>query len=42
GSGTSVQDVNLLLKLFDEMKIMMNQMTNMSKGKKKGFKLHFM
>jgi signal recognition particle GTPase len=30
------------LKQFDEMKKMMKQMTNMSKGKKKGFKLPFM
>lgn len=36
GSGTSVQEVNRLLKQFDEMKKMMKQMTNMSKGKKKG------
>ncbi|MDR4434083.1 signal recognition particle protein [Bacillus tequilensis] len=42
GSGTSVQEVNRLLKQFDEMKKMMKQMTNMSKGKKKGFKLPFM
>lgn len=35
GSGTSVQEVNRLLKQFDEMKKMMKQMTNMSKGKKK-------
>ncbi|PHI49216.1 signal recognition particle protein [Bacillus halotolerans] len=41
GSGTSVQEVNRLLKQFDEMKKMMKQMTNMSKGKKKGFKLPF-
>ncbi|MGG3640672.1 signal recognition particle protein [Bacillus gobiensis] len=42
GSGTSVQEVNRLLKQFEEMKKMMKQMTNMSKGKKKGFKLPFM
>lgn len=42
GSGRSVQEVNRLLKQFDEMKKMMKQMTNMSKGKKKGFKLPFM
>ena len=36
GSGTSIQDVNRLLKQFDEMKKMMKQMTNMTqKGKKK-------
>ncbi|WP_243289901.1 signal recognition particle protein [Bacillus sp. FJAT-47783] len=43
GSGTSVQEVNRLLKQFDEMKKMMKQMTNMSKGKRKGgFKFPFM
>ncbi|MEN2766475.1 signal recognition particle protein [Ornithinibacillus xuwenensis] len=42
GSGTSVSQVNRLLKQFDEMKKMMKQMTNMQKGKKgKGFKLPF-
>ncbi|MGO4887809.1 signal recognition particle protein [Anaerobacillus sp. MEB173] len=43
GSGTTIQDVNRLIKQFDDMKKMMKQMTNMSKGKKKGgFKLPFM
>ncbi|MFD2208798.1 signal recognition particle protein [Virgibacillus halophilus] len=43
GSGTSVSQVNRLLKQFDEMKKMMKQMTNMQKGKKgKGFKFPFM
>ncbi|AEH48614.1 signal recognition particle protein [Parageobacillus thermoglucosidasius] len=42
GSGTSVQEVNRLLKQFDEMKKMMKMMTNMPKGKKKGFKFPFM
>ncbi|MBU8907040.1 signal recognition particle protein [Desertibacillus haloalkaliphilus] len=45
GSGTSIQDVNRLLKQFEDMKKMMKQMTNMGKGKKKGkggFKLPFM
>ncbi|MBD3109471.1 signal recognition particle protein [Bacillus sp. AGMB 02131] len=42
GSGTSIQEVNRLLKQFDEMKKMMKQMTSMQKGKKKGFKLPFM
>ncbi|MBS4177149.1 signal recognition particle protein [Lederbergia citrea] len=43
GSGTSVQEVNRLLKQFEEMKKMMKQMTGMQqKGKKKGFKLPFM
>ncbi|TKD71684.1 signal recognition particle protein [Pseudalkalibacillus hwajinpoensis] len=42
GSGTSVQDVNRLLKQFEEMKKMMKQMTNMSKGgKKKGKGMNF-
>ena len=43
GSGTSVQEVNRLLKQFDDMKKMMKQMTGMQqKGKKKGgFKLPF-
>ncbi|WP_428908686.1 signal recognition particle protein [Niallia sp. Krafla_26] len=43
GSGTSVQEVNRLLKQFDDMKKMMKQMTGMGqKGKKKGgFKLPF-
>ena len=36
GSGTSIQDVNRLLKQFDDMKKMMKQMTGMSqKGNKK-------
>ncbi|MFJ8063848.1 signal recognition particle protein [Psychrobacillus sp. NPDC096426] len=36
GSGTSIQDVNRLLKQFEDMKKMMKQMTNMQqKGKKK-------
>lgn len=43
GSGTSVSQVNRLLKQFDEMKKMMKQMTNMQKGKKgKGMKFPFM
>ncbi len=43
GSGTSVQEVNRLLKQFEDMKKMMKQMTGMQKGKKKGgFKLPFM
>ncbi|WP_025026550.1 signal recognition particle protein [Caldalkalibacillus mannanilyticus] len=42
GSGTSVQDVNRLLKQFEDMKKMMKQMTQMtSKKKKKGFKFPF-
>lgn len=35
GSGTSIQDVNRLLKQFEEMKKMMKHMTNMAQGKKK-------
>ncbi|RXI98034.1 signal recognition particle protein [Anaerobacillus alkaliphilus] len=44
GSGTTIQEVNRLLKQFDEMKKMMKQMSNMTaKGKKKGkFKFPFM
>ncbi|OEH91235.1 signal recognition particle protein [Bacillus solimangrovi] len=44
GSGTSVQEVNRLLKQFEDMKKMMKQMTNMQKGKKKkgGLKFPFM
>lgn len=38
GSGTSIQDINKLLKQFEEMKKMMKQMKGMQKGfmKKKG------
>lgn len=43
GSGTSVSEVNRLLKQFDEMKKMMKQMTSMQKGKKKkGMNFPFM
>ncbi|HEY4554214.1 MAG TPA: signal recognition particle protein [Bacillaceae bacterium] len=43
GSGTTVQEVNRLLKQFEDMKKMLKQMTGMQqKGKKKGFKLPFM
>lgn len=45
GSGTSVSQVNRLLKQFNEMKKMMKQMTNTQSGKKgkgKGMKLPFM
>jgi len=38
GSGTTIQEVNLLLKQFEEMKKMMKMMTDMGKrGKKGGF-----
>jgi signal recognition particle subunit SRP54 len=42
GSGTSVQEINRLLKQFEDMKKMMKQMTSMTKGKKKGIKFPFM
>ncbi|MFX3624629.1 MAG: signal recognition particle protein [Ectobacillus sp.] len=43
GSGTTVQEVNRLLKQFEDMKKMMKSMANMQKGKKKGgFKFPFM
>lgn len=44
GSGTTIQEVNRLIKQFDDMKKMMKQMSNMTgKGKKKGkFKFPFM
>ena len=44
GSGTRIQDVNQLLKSYEELKRMMKQMTDMTKGKgRKGkFKLPFM
>ena len=35
GSGTSIQDVNRLLKQFEDMKKMMKQMTGMTQGKGK-------
>jgi len=42
GSGTSVPEVNRLLKQFEDMKKMMKQMTQMaSKKKKKGLKFPF-
>ena len=42
GSGRSIQEVNRLLKQFEDMKKMMKQVTGMAKGKKKGFKFPFM
>jgi signal recognition particle subunit SRP54 len=42
GSGTSVQEINRLLKQFEDMKKMIKQMTSMSKGKKKGMKFPYM
>lgn len=43
GSGTRVQDVNRLIKQFEESRKMMKQLTEMTgkKGKKGGFKLPF-
>ncbi|TYP59961.1 signal recognition particle protein [Thermosediminibacter litoriperuensis] len=42
GSGTSVQDVNRLLRQFEQTKKMMKQLSELEKGKKKGrFKLPF-
>ncbi|MHB0798814.1 signal recognition particle protein [Bacillus thuringiensis] len=38
GSGTTVQEINRLIKQFDDMKKMMKTMTGMQKGKKKGKK----
>lgn len=45
GSGRSIQEVNRLLKQFEEMKKMMKQMSGMQKGKGKqkgGFQMPFM
>lgn len=44
GSGRNIQEVNRLVKQFDDMKKMMKQMTGTQKGKKKGggFKMPFM
>jgi signal recognition particle subunit SRP54 len=36
GSGRPIQEVNRLLKQFEDMKKMMKQMSGMMKGKKKG------
>lgn len=41
GSGRSIQEVNRLLKQFEEMKKMMKQVTDMTKGKKGKFKMPF-
>lgn len=41
GSGTTVSQVNRLLKQFNEMKKMMKQMTRVQKGKKKGKGMKF-
>src|SRR5699024_5670315 len=42
GSGTTVSQVNRLLKQFNEMKKMMKQMTNQTGKKGRGFKFPFM
>lgn len=43
GSGTSIQDVNRLLKQFQDMKKMMKHLTSMAqKKKRKGFRFPFM
>ncbi|MCR1898135.1 signal recognition particle protein [Irregularibacter muris] len=43
GSGTKVQDVNKLIKNFEQSRKLMKQFTNMEKGSKKGrFKFPFM
>ncbi|MEG2651499.1 MAG: signal recognition particle protein, partial [Eubacterium sp.] len=42
GSGTSVADVNRLLKGFEQSRKMMKQMGNMGKAKKGRFKMPFM
>ncbi|RIW36383.1 signal recognition particle protein [Bacillus salacetis] len=43
GSGRNIQEVNRLLKQFEDMKKMMKQMSGMQgKGKKKGLKFPFM
>lgn len=41
GSGTSIQDINSLLKRFEEMKRIMKQLTDMQKSKRGMFKLPF-
>jgi signal recognition particle subunit SRP54 len=42
GSGRTIQEVNSLLKRFEEMKKMMKQMTDMQRGKKGKFNLPFL
>ena len=42
GSGRDLQEVNRLIKQFEQMKKMMKQLTGMAKGKKGKFKLPFM
>ena len=42
GSGTTVSDINRLMKNFEQSKKMLKQMTNTTKAKKGRFKLPFM
>jgi signal recognition particle subunit SRP54 len=41
GSGTSIQDVNRLLKQYEQARKMIKQMTDMEKGRKKGKRFPF-
>lgn len=41
GCGRNIQEINRLLKQFEEMKKMMKQVTDMTKGKKGKFKIPF-
>ncbi len=41
GSGTNIQDINSLLKRFEELRKMMKQMTSMTKSKKGMFNMPF-
>ena len=41
GSGTRIQDVNQLLKSYEELKRMMKQMTDISKGKGRRGRMKF-
>ncbi len=42
GSGRDIQEVNRLMKQFEQMKVMMKQFSGMAKGKKGKFKFPFM
>jgi signal recognition particle subunit SRP54 len=41
GSGTSIQDVNRLLKQYEQARKMIKQMTDMEKGRKRGKRFPF-
>ena len=41
GSGTTVQDINILVKEFEQVKMMMKQMTGKKAGKMGKMKLPF-